>query len=133
MSNILFLLFGTLFGAGLALSGMTDPERVLGFLDLFGVWDPTLAFVMLAALIVGVPAFNWQTGKKPLFSDVRHEPIASAVDKKLTIGAMIFGVGWGLTGLCPGPAVASLAYGQLESWLFLLAMALGMFSAERLA
>lgn len=128
MNAIIGLLVGALFGAGLALSGMTDTQKVIGFLDLFGAWDMTLAFVMGGGLLVTVPAFYLLKNKqKPLFSAQFHLPTSKDVDAPLLLGAALFGVGWGLYGYCPGPAISSLAYGQLDTIYFVIAMSVGMW------
>jgi uncharacterized protein len=120
---------GILFGAGLTLGGMTNPERVRGFLDVFGRWDPTLMFVMAGAVLVMAVAwrarYRMQT---PLFGDKFSLPDRSDLDAKLIIGSALFGMGWGLAGLCPGPAVAALALGFWQAWLFVAAMLAGMLS-----
>jgi len=118
---------GALFGIGLALSRMIDPAKVLGFLDVAGDWDPTLAFVMLGALLVAVPAFR-VTGRRhgPVLADRFYLPARRALDAKLFGGAAIFGIGWGLVGFCPGPALASLGLGLWRSGVFALAMLAGM-------
>lgn len=121
------VLSGILFGAGLALSGMTDPERVRGFLDLFGRWDPTLAFVMAGAVLV--MAIAWRVRARmpaPLFGDRFSLPDRTDLDPRLIAGSALFGIGWGIAGLCPGPAVASLALAPLAVLPFLLAMFAGM-------
>lgn len=126
------LLSGLLFGAGLTLGGMTNPDRVRGFLDLFGRWDPTLLFVMAGA--VAVMAVAWRIRERmrsPLFAARFTLPDRSDLDARLIAGAALFGVGWGLAGLCPGPAVAGLALGFWQVWLFIAAMLAGMF-AQRL-
>jgi uncharacterized membrane protein YedE/YeeE len=118
---------GTLFGAGLTVSGMTDPQRVRGFLDLFGQWDPTLAFVMGGAVLV--MAFAWQLRKRlghPLFAEKFVLPDRSDLDARLSLGSALFGIGWGLGGLCPGPAIASLALAPAAMLPFVLAMLAGM-------
>jgi len=126
------LFCGTLFGAGLAMSGMTDVSRVIGFLDIFGNWDPTLAFVMGGGLLVTIPFF--QLGLRrlqaPVFTIEFNLPMQTDLDIKLIGGAMLFGVGWGIVGLCPGPAIASIAYLKPELFYFLTAMFLGMFLAD---
>lgn len=120
------LVTGTLFGMGLAISGMTDPGRVLDFLDLAGDWNPSLLFVLGAAVAVTVIAFRWiLQQKKPLFSDNFSLPTRTAIDRDLVVGSLIFGIGWGISGYCPGPAIASLASPNWESWIFLPAMLLG--------
>ena len=124
---ILGLAAGALFGAGLTVSGMTDPQRVRGFLDLFEQWDPTLAFVMGGALLV--MAFAWQSRKRlghPLFAERFVLPDRSDLDARLISGSALFGIGWGLAGLCPGPAIASLALAPAAVLPFVVAMFVGM-------
>lgn len=121
------LLAGALFGAGLAYSGMSDPARVQGFLDLFGRWDPTLAFVMGGAMIPMAIAWIIQRRlDKPLADEQFSLPGTSAVDRKLTIGAVLFGAGWGIGGLCPGPGLADLAINPLPALAFVVALLAGM-------
>jgi uncharacterized membrane protein YedE/YeeE len=121
------LIAGGLFGAGLAFSGMANPARVQGFLDLFGAWDPTLAFVMGGALVPMVMAWVWQKRlKKPLAAAQFDLPETMALDSKLVLGAVLFGIGWGVSGLCPGPAIANLAIAPLQVMPFILAMLGGM-------
>jgi len=118
---------GTLFGAGLTLSGMTDPARVRGFLDLFGAWDPTLAFVMAGA--VAVMALAWRIRARitaPWFGDNFSLPDRGDLDTQLFAGAALFGIGWGLAGLCPGPALASLALSPAAVLPFVVALFAGM-------
>ena len=123
----LALLSGALFGAGLAISGMVDPLRVHGFLDLFGHWDPTLAFVMAGALVPMALAWRWRMRtSKPWAADAFNLPDTNRIDRKLAMGAMIFGVGWGVAGLCPGPAIADLALSPARAGPFVLAMLAGM-------
>ena len=127
MKNIYILISGLLFGLGLSLSEMINPTVVLNFLDIFGQWDPALIFVMGGALLVTTFGFRWLLAKdKPLFSDSFHLPINKYVDKQLMLGAMIFGIGWGLAGYCPGPAIAGLILGQAETIWFVIAMLVGM-------
>ncbi len=124
---MLGLAAGTLFGAGLTVSGMTDPQRVRGFLDLFEQWDPTLAFVMGGAVLV--MAFAWQSRKRlghPLFAERFVLPDRSDLDARLISGSALFGIGWGLAGLCPGPAIASLALAPAAVLAFVVAMFVGM-------
>lgn len=119
---------GTLFGAGLALSDMVNPARVLAFLDLLGDWDPTLACVMGGAL--GPAAVGYVLSRRmraPLFHDRFHVPVNRTVDRKLVTGGLIFGAGWGLVGYCPGPAIAGLAFGSWRTLVFVLAMLAGMW------
>lgn len=121
------LLCGTLFGAGLAISGMADPQRVRGFLDLFGAWDPTLAFVMGGALVP--MALAWQILKQlpgPWAMETFSLPTASDLDRRLIGGATLFGIGWGVAGLCPGPAIADLAIAPVPAAIFVAAMFGGM-------
>ena len=121
------LLSGLLFGAGLTISGMTDPERVRGFLDIFGDWDPTLAFVMGGAVIVMAIAWRVQTRMAtPLFGKKFSLPDRSDLDRRLIAGSVLFGVGWGVAGLCPGPGVASLALSPASALPFVAAMLAGM-------
>jgi hypothetical protein len=123
------LLSGVVFGAGLALSGMTNPAKVLAFLDVAGAWDPTLAFVMGGALAVNALAFAWTRRRTaPLFAAAFSLPTARDLDPALLGGAALFGVGWGLVGLCPGPALASLVRGVPEVWGFVAAMVVGMLA-----
>ena len=125
-SLLLSLVAGTLFGAGLAVSGMADPTRVRGFLDIFGVWDPTLVFVMGGALIV--MALAWTVRRRragPVVADQFHLPDTNPIDRRLIAGSLLFGVGWGIAGLCPGPALADLALRPLEAGWFVAAMAAG--------
>jgi uncharacterized membrane protein YedE/YeeE len=122
------LITGLLFGAGLALSGMTDPAKVLGFLDIAGDWIPDLAFVMGGALVVTLGATPLILGRaRPLLADAFRLPINKTIDAQLVVGGVIFGIGWGLWGYCPGPAMASLAYGEPTTLLFVAAMLVGMW------
>ncbi len=125
------LLSGTLFGAGLTLSGMTDPARVRGFLDVFGAWDPTLAFVMGGAVLV--MAVAWRIRNRmgaPIFADRFSLPDRKDLDGRLITGSILFGIGWGIAGLCPGPAVASLALSPVSVLPFVLAMLAGMAAQQ---
>lgn len=118
---------GLLFGAGLALSDMINPARVLAFLDIAGAWDPTLAFVMGGALVPAAVAFRLASRMgRPLLEPGFHVPSRRELDARLIGGAVLFGVGWGLVGLCPGPAVAALAFGLWQVPLFVAAMLVGM-------
>ena len=126
---LLTLLSGLLFGTGLAISGMLDPMRVRGFLDLFGDWDPTLAFVMGGALAVMVVAWTIQKrSAAPLAADRYYLPGTQDLDGRLIGGAALFGIGWGLSGLCPGPAIASLGINFAQVALFVVAMLVGMLA-----
>ena len=120
------LLAGALFGLGLAVSGMTDPDKVLNFLDIAGQWDPSLALVMGGALAVAVPGFAWVRRRGVAFTGGAIPPApAPRFDKRLLVGSVLFGVGWGIAGYCPGPALANLAHGALEPVLFVLALLAG--------
>ncbi|MCC2603612.1 YeeE/YedE family protein [Sphingopyxis yananensis] len=127
MRLILALFSGALFGAGLLYSGMANPARVTGFLDVFGRWDPTLAFVMMGAIVPMTLAwFVQRSMSRPLVEDRFSLPEKRELDAPLAIGAIIFGAGWGLTGICPGPAVANLGINPLAILPFVLAMIAGM-------
>lgn len=129
MRPLLALLSGTMFGVGLALSGMMDPSRVRGFLDIFGAWDPTLAFVMGGALSVMALAWALQRRMlKPMAAERFELPGTRQIDVRLVGGAALFGIGWGLGGLCPGPALASLSLHPLPAAVFVAAMVLGMIA-----
>jgi uncharacterized membrane protein YedE/YeeE len=122
------LVSGALFGAGLTISGMTDPARVRGFLDIFGKWDPTLVFVMGGAVLV--MAVAWQARsrmQRPVFGEKFSLPDRKDLDARLIAGSVLFGIGWGVAGLCPGPAVASLALSPLGVLPFVAAMLAGMW------
>lgn len=129
MRNLMALLSGLLFGAGLALSGMMDPARVRGFLDIAGDWDPTLAFVMGGAVLVMALAWALQRRMhRPLACEDFALPGTRLIDARLIGGAALFGVGWGLGGLCPGPAIASLVFHPVSAGVFVLAMLAGMLA-----
>ncbi len=118
---------GTMFGAGLAVSGMADPQRVQAFLDLGGNWDPTLAFVMGGAMLVMVIAWAIQRRMAAPVAVSRFDlPQTHRIDARLAIGALIFGAGWGIGGLCPGPAIADLAIAPVQAAMFMAAMLAGM-------
>ena len=124
------LMSGLLFGFGLAVSGMTDTEKVLGFLDLAGAWDPTLIFVMGGALLVTVPVYQLvQKRDRPFFSGQFHLPNMTSLDKRLIGGAVLFGAGWGIFGYCPGPAISALTYGYQSTVIFVISMVIGMWLA----
>ncbi len=118
---------GLLFGLGLMLSGMTDPGKVLGFLDLAGLWDPSLALVMGGAIAVGVFAFSLAKKRSlSFFGDALRLPTQERITKRLVLGSLLFGAGWGLAGFCPGPALVSMAAGQSKAALFVVFMLIGM-------
>ncbi len=134
MTIFIALLAGIIFGAGLLVSGMMDPEKVIGFLDLFGDWDPSLAFVMGSALIITTPAFKWVLRRKrPMFNERFTLPLKTHLDTPLVAGAAIFGIGWGLYGYCPGPAIASLSTLSEPGFIFVPSMLVGMFIANKVS
>ena len=126
-NNFLALLSGLLFGLGLILSGMANPAKVLGFLDLAGAWDPSLALVMGGAIAVGTVAFAI-AGKRDLslLGLTIHLPTARHIDKRLVLGSLAFGIGWGLAGVCPGPALVLLGTCSVKGLVFVFAMLVGM-------
>jgi uncharacterized membrane protein YedE/YeeE len=118
---------GLLFGVGLILSGMTEPQNIIGFLDVAGSWNPRLALVMLGAVAVSYFGFRYAGRReKSLLGEPVHLPTSKALDTRLIVGALLFGIGWGLVGYCPGPALASLASLEQTPLLFVLAMLVGM-------
>ena len=131
MRMVLSLIAGGLFGAGLHISGMTDTAKLQGFLDLFGAWDPTLMFVMGGAIAPMALAWLATRGRAPLVGGSFPERPEQRLDRRLVLGAILFGVGWGLVGLCPGPALASLSYGGPSGIVFFVAMVAGMLLAPR--
>ncbi len=133
MKYIISLLCGTLFGIGLAASGMTNTEKVIGFLDITGDWQIDLLLVMASALMVFSLSFHFiKKRSRPILSTTFDLPTIIVINKPLILGAIIFGIGWGLVGYCPGPAIASLFYGQLETVIFLCAMLSGMFLFDKI-
>jgi uncharacterized membrane protein YedE/YeeE len=127
MNLVTAFLAGLLFGGGLILSGMTNPAKVLAFLDVAGTWDPSLLFVMLGAILVAAVAFRFaRTRVRPLFGSQIHVPGAGRIDMPLVLGSITFGIGWGLVGYCPGPALTALAVGGRSTLLFVAAMVAGM-------
>jgi hypothetical protein len=133
MKGLAALFCGTLFGIGLAVSGMTDTAKVLGFLDLFGDWIPDLAFVMGGAVFVTLIAFRFVLKRdQALLGDVISLPRNTAIDGRLLAGAAIFGVGWGTYGYCPGPAISALGYLDVKTVYFVVAMLVGMALANRM-
>lgn len=132
MTRVIEFFVGLLFGLGLLLSGMTDPAKVQGFLDLAGDWDPSLAFVMGGGVSVGLFGFAWAKKQAVSMSgSMFHWPELLQVDRALVLGSMMFGVGWGLAGFCPGPALVSMAAGNDKAWVFVMAMVLGMVVFNR--
>lgn len=128
------LLAGMIFGLGLAISGMIDPARVLGFLDVAsGHWDPSLVFVLAGAVLVAIPGvFLQRRLSRPWLDERFHLPAKTRIDRPLLLGALLFGVGWGLAGFCPGPAIAALSTARPVVLLFVAAMILGMLAWSRL-
>ncbi|NOI74921.1 YeeE/YedE family protein [Vibrio coralliilyticus] len=126
------LVSGLLFGIGMALSGMTNPENVIGFLDVTGAWNPSLVFVMGGALLIFAPAYHFliKPQAKALSGDVLSLPTKVQLDSKLIYGAALFGVGWGLAGICPGPAITSLAFGNFDISIFIASMVSGSLLAK---
>src|SRR5579883_3478173 len=131
MRFLLCFFVGLLFGVGLCVSGMTHPDKVLGFLDLAGPWDPSLAFVMIGAVLVAFVAFGLAKHRlRDLFGAPLVLPAVAAIDRALIIGSLIFGIGWGLVGLCPGPALVDIGFLEAKALVFVAAMATGMVIHE---
>ena len=134
MGIVTYLLAGLIFGLGLVLSGMANPAKVLNFLDIAGTWDPSLAFVMGGAVAVVAVGYRWVLGwPKPLFAAAFQVPTRRDIDLRLLVGPAVFGLGWGLSGLCPGPALTSLGLGAPGVLVFVPAMLAGMAAARWLA
>ncbi len=134
MKHLSILIAGLLFGAGLAASGMTNTAKVIGFLDVFGRWDADLMFVMGAAVVTSLIGFKLVLrNSKPLFENDFSLPTSQIIDRQLIVGASLFGIGWGLYGYCPGPAVASLIYLSPVTLVFVVTMLLGMAVGERIS
>ena len=132
MSKLVSLFCGIIFGIGLVISQMINPAKVLGFLNLFGEWDPSLAFVMIGALIVSSPLFHlFKNKEKPIFSSSFSIPSKKEIDKELIFGSILFGAGWGLVGLCPGPAITSIALLNVSSAIFVVSMFIGFYIASK--
>ena len=133
MQVISAFITGLVFGLGLIVSGMTDPSKVLGFLDLAGNWDPSLVFVMGGAILVGFFAFHFAAERgETLLGDPLRLPTARQIDRRLVVGGLMFGAGWGLAGYCPGPALTSLLSGNSKPVIFVVAMLAGMAIFELL-
>lgn len=127
------LLCGLLFGIGLIMSGMTNPAKVIGFLDINGQWDPSLMFVMVGAIAVsavGYALIRKTTSGHSLFGELLHWPAAQKLDAKLIVGSLLFGLGWGMAGICPAPGLVLLARGEWQGGIFVLTMLLGMVVFE---
>jgi len=130
MNLLMALLAGSIFGLGLSVSQMIDPNKVLGFLDIAGNWDPSLALVMTGALAVAIPGFRYcLQQRKPLLEERFHLTDKTSLDKALLGGAALFGIGWGMTGYCPGPAVANLVLGNLEALIMVVSIYAGFWAA----
>ena len=123
---------GVLFGWGLIISGMSNPQKILSFLDIAGLWDPSLLFVMGGAVLVGLAGF-YLAGKRSeaFFGGALHIPTRRDISKPLVIGSFIFGAGWGIAGFCPGPALVALGAGHIKAFVFVIAMLVGMLICER--
>jgi uncharacterized membrane protein YedE/YeeE len=125
-------LIGVLFGIGLIISGMSNPKKILNFLDLAGNWDPSLIFVMGGAILVGLAGFYLVSKRSEVFfGGALHIPTRRDISKPLIIGSLIFGAGWGIAGFCPGPAIVALGAGHLKAFVFILAMLAGMAICNR--
>jgi uncharacterized protein len=133
MNILSALLVGLVFGLGLIVSGMANPAKVLGFLDLAGAWDPSLALVMAGAIGVGLPGFALAKKRSTaLLGQPMKLPASTVIDRRLVLGSLAFGAGWGLAGYCPGPAIVALGAGQSSALVFVLAMLAGMVAYELL-
>ena len=127
MKNIITVLAGLFFGLGLIISGMTNPAKVIGFLDIAGLWDPSLIFVMIGGIAVAFVGFKYvQNKSQAIFGESIHLPGRSEISKELVIGSLLFGAGWALAGFCPGPALVALGAGYKEAFIFVIAMIVGM-------
>jgi uncharacterized membrane protein YedE/YeeE len=132
MQRVIEFVLGLTFGLGLLISGMTDPGKVQGFLDLAGLWDPSLAFVMVGGVMVGLLGFGWAKKQTLSLSGAPFQwPEMTLIDRPLVLGSLMFGVGWGLAGFCPGPALVAMAAGSDKALVFVLAMMAGMALFER--
>ena len=131
-SAVTAFIIGIIFGLGLLVSGMLNPAKVQGFLDITGLWDPSLAFVMVGGIGVSLIGLKL-TGHmiKPVFADIFHHPVSRHIDARLCIGAILFGIGWGIGGLCPGPAIAVLGFAGMEGIIFVSAMLIGLFCGRQ--
>tara|TARA_B100000686_G_scaffold343970_1_gene425745 strand:+ start:25 stop:429 length:405 start_codon:yes stop_codon:yes gene_type:complete len=133
MNKLVALFCGTIFGIGLVISQMINPAKVLGFLNVFGEWDPSLAFVMIGALIISSPLFHlFKNKEKPIFYTSFSISENKEIDKRLIFGSILFGAGWGLAGLCPGPAISSIALLNISSVTFVFSMLIGFYIASKI-
>jgi uncharacterized membrane protein YedE/YeeE len=126
MKNLIGLVAGLFFGIGLVVSGMTNPSKVIGFLDIFGEWDYSLAFVMGGAVLVNLILFKLILNRKPILEDSHSLPSKFKIDKRLISGAALFGIGWGLVGICPGPGIVNLVTLNFNAIIFIISMIVGM-------
>ena len=128
MTKLSSLISGIIFGLGLTISGMLNPSKVLGFLNIFEDWDPSLMFVMVGAILIFSPLhFIFKKKSKPIFAKVFTFPSKKDIDKNLIIGASLFGAGWGMVGLCPGPAISAISFLNTDVYLFVLFMFFGFY------
>jgi uncharacterized membrane protein YedE/YeeE len=135
MKNLWAFVFGGIFSVGLMLSGMSNPKKVLDFLDLFGQWDPSLAFVMLGAIAVAFIPFQkavHQQAPKTVYGDAIDLPKNNKIDSKLVTGSLIFGIGWGIAGICPAPSLTLIGLGYYQAIYFIAAMMIGMLIHRKL-
>jgi len=133
MNKLVALFCGTIFGIGLVISQMVNPAKVLGFLNVFGEWDPSLALVMIGALIISSPLFHlFKNKEKPIFSTSFSISENKEIDKRLIFGSILFGAGWGLAGLCPGPAISSIALLNISSVTFVFSMFIGFYIVSKI-
>ena len=133
MNKLVALFCGTIFGIGLVISQMVNPAKVLGFLNVFGEWDPSLAFVMIGALIISSPLFHlFKNKEKPIFYTSFSISENKEIDKRLIFGSILFGAGWGVAGLCPGPAISSIALLNISSVTFVFSMFIGFYIVSKI-
>ena len=133
MNKLVALFCGTIFGIGLVISQMVNPAKVLGFLNVFGEWDPSLALVMVGALIISSPLFHlFKNKEKPIFYTSFSISENKEIDKRLIFGSILFGAGWGLAGLCPGPAISSIALLNISSVTFVFSMFIGFYIVSKI-
>ena len=131
MKNTITFLSGLIFGLGLIVSGMTNPANIIGFLDITGYWNPSLAFVMLGGIAIAFFAFRYMERKKlTVFNETVHLPGTTHLNKELIIGSVLFGAGWAMAGFCPGPALVVLGTGSKQAGLFIIAMIVGIYSHD---
>lgn len=130
MNTLVAFVVGAVFAVGLGISGMTQPEKVIGFLDFFGAWDATLVFVMGGAVVTYTVFYRAIRGTAPILTQHFQFPTRRQIDRRLIVGSAMFGIGWGLAGFCPGPALTSVGNGGTEALLFVAAMVTGMYAFE---